>query len=121
MKPLKMLKVIFLKYKLVIYAVLFAIYTGMVWHVSATYTETKHLQKAVEVAEATIATNKSNELTKNEISKALTETVAKLKQQNTQTNRNIQNEIAKAPVYRDCKSTPDLMHEYQNKLDNQPR
>lgn len=116
-----MLKIIFLKYQLVIYAVLFAIYTGIVWHVSATYTESKHLAQAVKVAEATIATNNSNQITKNEISKTLAETIAKLNQQNSPTNRNIQNEIAKAPVYRDCKSTPNIMHEYQNKLDNQPR
>lgn len=115
-----MLKTILLKYKLLIYAVLFAVYTGMVWHVSATYTESKHIQKALEVAEATLVTSNANQLTKNEISKTLTDTLALLDKQNSKINRNIQNEIAKDPVYRDCKSTPNLMHEYQNKLDNQP-
>lgn len=115
-----MLKTIFLKYKLVIYAVVFAIYSATLWHISATYTESKYLAKELDIANAVIETTNKNQVTKNEISKVLTDTLTKLNKDNSQTNRKIQNEIAKDPVYRDCKSTPDLMHEYQNKLDNQP-
>lgn len=115
-----MLNLLLLKYKWAIYAVLFTVYTVGVWHVSAVYVQSKYVQKELDTTQAVISTTNKNTITKNEISKTLGETIAKVNKQNITTNRNIQNEINKDPVYRDCKSTPSIMHEYQNKLDNQP-
>lgn len=91
-----------------------------VWHVSATYTESKYLGKQLDVANAIIETNGKNQTLKNDITKSVTEAMGKWSKLTEQSNRKLQNEIAKDPVYRDCKSSPSVMREYQNKLDNQP-
>lgn len=116
-----MLKALLLKYKLAVYAVLVAAFTAGVWHVASTYTESKYLQKQLDVAEAVIEVNAKNQITRDEITKALEEQLAVLKPQITTINRNITNEITKDRVYIDCKSSPSVMREYQRKLDLQPK
>ena len=112
---------IFNTYKLYIYAGLFIAYSLGLWNVAATYTEAKYLQKQLNVAEAIIDTKEKNDLTKADIEKTMQETLASLRPQNTVINRTIQNEILKDTVYLDCKSNPNVMREYQRKLDQQPK
>jgi predicted Holliday junction resolvase-like endonuclease len=116
-----MLSLLLQKYKLAIYAVLFVIYTVGVWNVSAKYTESKYLQKQLDVAEAVIATTAKNDEIRDNISEIMEEKLAKLRPLQTTINRNITNEIAKDTVYIDCKSNPNVMREYQRKLDLQPK
>lgn len=115
-----MLKTFFNQYKLYVYAALFVMYSLGLWHVASTYTEAKYIQKQLDVAEAVIETNAKNQDIKDAIAKSVAEALAKWRPANEQSNRKIENEITKDPVYRDCKSSPSVMREYQNKLDAQP-
>lgn len=108
-------------YKYYFMGVVFVIYSATLWHISSTYTEAKYLGKQLNVAEATLQVTKENTITKNEIVKSMSETLAALKPQTTVINRTIQNEIYKDRVYIDCKSSPSVMREYQRKLDLQPK
>jgi hypothetical protein len=116
-----MLKTLLLKYKLAIYAALFVAYTAGVWHVSSTYTESKYIKKQLDVAEAVIQTTAKNSEIRDNISEIMEEKLSKLRPLQTTINRNITNEIAKDTVYIDCKSNPNVMREYQRKLDLQPK
>lgn len=95
-------------------------YSLGLWHVASTYTETKYIKKQLDVAEAVNEANAKNQDVKDSIAKAVAEALAKWRPANEQSNRKIENEITKDPVYRDCKSSPSVVREYQNKLDNQP-
>ena len=101
-------------YKYYIMAGLLAAYSFGVWHVASTYTEASALEAQVEMAS-------KNAITKEELVKAMEEKLAVLRPQTTVINRNINNEILKDTVYLDCKSNPNVMREYQHKLDLQPK
>lgn len=116
-----MLKTFFNSYKLYIYAALFIGYSVGLWNVASTYTEAKYVQKQLDVAVAVLETKEKNEVTAQAIQKTMEETLAALRPQNTVINRTIQNEILKDTVYLDCKSNPNVMREYQRKLDLQPK
>jgi len=116
-----MLKTFFNTYKLYIYALAFVAYSAGLWHVASTYTEAKYLGKQLDVAEAVIKTTEQNDAIKKEISKAVAQELAKWRAEANKSNRKLQDAIKKDPVYTDCKSNPDVMREYQNKLDSQPK
>ena len=102
------------QYKYLILAIIFAIWSAAIWHVSSTYTKAEYLKRDL----ATITTNIG---TASEFGKIVEDKIAALKPQTTVINRNITNEIAKDTVYLDCKSSPNVMREYQQKLYLQPK
>ena len=110
----------FAKFKLYIIGVVLLVSHFAVWHLATALTEAKYTKKQLDVAEAVIETNDKNQATKDEIAKTVAEALAKWRPANVIINRKIENELNKDPVYRDCKSTPSVMREYQNKLDSQP-
>lgn len=116
-----MLKIWFNRYKLYVYAALFVIYSLGLWNIAATHTEAKYIQKQLDMEKALNASNAKNQDIKDSIAKGVAEALAKWRPANEQSNRKIENEITKDPVYRDCKSSPSVMREYQDKLDNQPK
>ena len=110
----------FTQYKIyIIIAALLASYLG-VWHLASSSVEAKYVKKELDVATAVAKANSDNQTTKDSIAKVVAESLAKWRPANVIINRKIQNELDKDPVYRDCKSAPSVMREYQNKLDNQP-
>lgn len=115
-----MLKTFFSTYKLYIYAAIFVMYSFAVWHVASGYTNSKCTADKLAIANQTLEDNNKNQVTKDVIAKAVAEALAKWRPINNESNRKIENEIAKDPIYRDCKSSPSVVREYQNKLDNQP-
>lgn len=115
-----MLKKFFDTYKIYILLGLAAVYSAGLWHVSSTYAKANCLKESLERVETTLENNGKNQVTKDEIAKITAEALAKWRPANQASNRKIENEIAKDPVYRDCKSNPDVVREYQGKLDSQP-
>jgi hypothetical protein len=116
-----MLKTLFSTYKLYFLAFIFVAWSGALWHVSSTYTASKYIGKQLDVALATNKAVEDNRITAAVIAKVMEDKLAALKPQTTVINRNITNEIAKDTVYLDCKSNPNVMREYQRKLDLQPK
>lgn len=111
---------IFASYKWVVIGIALLASYGVVWHVSSTYAKAECLEESLERVETTLENNDKNQATKDDIAKGVAEALAKWRPINQESNRKIENEIAKDPVYRDCKSNPDVVREYQHKLDNQP-
>lgn len=110
----------FKEYKVyIIIAALLASYVG-VWHVASSLVKAEYIQKELDVVVAVAKANAENQTTKDSIAKVVAESLSKWRPANVIINRKIQNELDKDPVYRDCKSAPSVMHEYQNKLNNQP-
>lgn len=112
---------LFNTYKIYILVVVFGIYSFGLWNVASTYTESKYLNKQLDVAQVIIETTTKNEDIKNSIDQILSDKIGAIKSQTTVINRTIQNEILKDTVYIDCKSNPSVMREYQNKLNLQPK
>lgn len=108
------------RFKWYLVGVLLVVSHLAVWHTAVKLTSAKYVQKQLDVAEAVIKTTAANQTTKDEIAKTVAEALAKWRPANVIINRKIQNELNKDPVYRDCKSNPDVMLNYQNKLDSQP-
>lgn len=115
-----MLKTFFSAYKLYVYVALFVVYSAGVAHVASTYTKNNCLKENLERVKATLQINDKNQVIKDEIAKSVAEALARWRSANNESNRKIENEINKDPVYRDCKSNPDVVREYQRKLDSQP-
>ena len=110
----------FTQYKIYIIGFLLVVSHLFVWHEAVVHTEAKYTKKELDVAQAVLKTNADNQTTKDEIAKTVAEALAKWRPANVIINRKIQNELDKNPVYRDCKSAPSVMLDYQNKLDSQP-
>ena len=108
------------RFKWYLVVVLLVVSHFVVWHTAVKLTSAKYVQKQLDVAEAVIKTTAANQTTRDDIAKTVAEALAKWRPANVIINRKIQNELDKDPVYRDCKSAPNVMLDYQDKLDGQP-
>ena len=108
------------RFKWYLIAALLVVSHLVVWHTAVKLTSAKYIQKQLDVAEAVIKTTAANQTTRDDIAKTVAEALAKWRPANVIINRKIQNELDKDPVYRDCKSAPSVMLDYQDKLDSQP-
>ena len=90
-----------------------------VWHISSIVTEHKYQQEKLAVAEEVLEQQRFNTTLKDSISKDLQEYLATIHPQITTINKEIQHEVSTNTVYAECKSTPDIVREYERKLDLQ--
>lgn len=88
------------------------IWSAGLWHVASTYTDAKYVKQALEIKE-------HNDDLRDHIDKKLQTELAKIKPQITTINNEIQREIQTNTVYRDCKSTDGVMHNYDKLLEAQ--
>jgi len=104
-------------YKNYILAGLFIVYSLGVWHVAGTYKEAKYIKENLAQANKVIELTEKNQEIIAGIDKKLQEGFAKIKPQVTTINKEIQREIIENRIYSECKSTPDLVQQFEDKLD----
>lgn len=104
-----------------IFASLLVIWSIGIWHISSQVTENKYQQEKLAVAEEVLEQQRFNTTLKDSISKDLQEYLSTLQPKITTINKEIQHEISTNTVYAECKSTPDIVREYERKLDLQTK
>lgn len=97
------------------------IWSWGVWDISSKVTEHKYQQEKLAVAEELLEQQRFNANLKDSISKDLQEYLATVKPQITTINKEVQREVSTHTVYAECKSTPDIVREYERKLDLQTK
>jgi len=103
---------IFEQYKWLAIGIGVILWSGCVWHIASTYTESSYTkEKLSDLQEHTRQIS--------EMSKQFQEDLAALKPKVTTINKEIQHEISTNTIYRDCKSTDGILREYESKLDLQ--
>lgn len=99
----------------------FVIWSWGVWDISSKVTEHEYQQEKLAVAEEILEQQRYNNTLKDSISKDLQEYLATLRPQVTTINKEMQREVSTNTVYAECKSTPDIVREYERKLDLQAK
>lgn len=103
---------LFEQYKWPLVGIGVILWSGCVWHIASTYTESSYTKEKLKTLEEHV-----NVIQK--MSKEYQESLAALKPKVTTINKEIQREISTNTVYRDCKSTDGVVREYEKKLDLQ--
>lgn len=108
-----------LPYKNYIILAVMALYSGMLWHISARYTEDKWVQeKATLVSKALETTQQRQELA-NMIGSALDTQLQNRPIIQRTINQKVIHEVTKEPVYTECHTTPDGVRLIEDTIHNQ--
>lgn len=103
---------LFEQYKWLAISIGVALWSGCVWHISSVYTESSYTKDKLAALEKNVDIIQT-------MSKNYQESLANLKPKITTINKEIQHEVSTNTIYRDCKSTDNLVREYESKLDLQ--
>ena len=116
-----MLKTLLSNWKWYAAGFLLVLWSVGVWNISARITENSYLQLQLNQANAFITANTQNEALRADISKTLTEALAKYSTDNKQNIKDIYDGLAKDPRYKSCLVTDSVRNALQRQLDSQAK
>lgn len=100
-------------------AVLFLGYSVLTWNISATYTDSAHNRKQLQLAELLITKQNENDELRGDISKMLADKNDKQQEILRAAYKDVLNEIATNPVYQSCRNSDRVRNAIGRKLSSQ--
>lgn len=111
-----MIKTFFTQYKLYVYAIVFVIYSALLWNTAQKSIENKYLKEAQKSMQVAVDEKQRIQDIADGVGASIESALKVYQQKQTEHLRKLLDEMAKDSVYRECRNTPAVVQHFNDKI-----